>query len=192
MSSDASPSVGREAATTAVVQAGESAAQAAGFRFVTEQSRNSESRYLHVLRHGVWYGLRVSCHQPVYDCCRDYEQLLLSESPDSSEVTAACAVAAASAVEGGGVVADPADVAVAIEKISSVLNDGRTFRDDDGLRWRWSSDESRWELACRYWGDESQLRPPTEPPSSRVTDRIRSQVRHSQNVTAKQATDPLG
>lgn len=179
-------------ATDRVVRAGEQAAKAAGFVAVVEESRNSESRYLHVQRDSVWYGLRVSCHEPVYDCCGDYEQLLLSRTPSEVALGEAIERAASLAVAGGRVVADPADVKVAIEKIASVLNDGRTYRDDTGLRWRWSSDESAWKLACRYDGEELDLVHPTHQPASRVTDRIRSQVRHSQNVTAKQAAEAGG
>ncbi|TWT99346.1 hypothetical protein Pla108_02830 [Botrimarina colliarenosi] len=177
----------RHEATRRVVLAGQAAADAAGLECVLENSLNSESRYLHVCRDGVWYGLRVSCHEAVYDCCQDYEQVRLSERPDEAAITEATQRAEHGVLRGGDVVANPADVAVAIDKIAAVLCDGRTYRDDDGLRWRWRSEAASWELACRYWGDETQLSPPSHRPAATVTARIRCQVRHAQNVAARWA-----
>ncbi|QDV72719.1 hypothetical protein [Botrimarina mediterranea] len=180
---------GPDEATLLVAQAGQAAAAAAGLECVLELSPHSESRYLHVLRGDAWYGIRVSCHEAVYDCCRDYTQLRVGEPPTPEVVAAASAAAEQLVLSGGEVVADPAAVAVAIDKIAAVLCDGRTYRDDDGLRWRWVADEERWDLACRYWGDESVLTPPTHRPSTVVTARIRCQVRHTQNVTARWAAE---
>lgn len=177
--------VGRDEATLFVTQAGEAAAAAAGLPCVLEVSPHSESRYLHILRGDVWYGVRVSCHEAVYDCCRDYQQLRIEEPPTPEALAKACEVVERLVLSGGEVVADPAAVNVAIDKIAAVLCDGRTHRDDEGLRWRWVADEERWELACRYWGDEAALVPPTHRPSAVVTARIRCQVRHTQNVTAR-------
>jgi hypothetical protein len=184
--------IGRDEATLLVAQAGESAAVAADLVCVLELSPHSESRYLHVLRGEVWYGVRVSCHEAVYDCCRDYQQLRVPEPPTPDAIANACETVRELVLSGGEVVADPAAVAVAINKIAAVLCDGRTCRDDDGLRWKWIADEGRWELACRYWGDESTLAPPTHRPSAVVTARIRCQVRHTQNVTARWAVEAGG
>ena len=175
----------RDGATLHVALAGNAAAEAAGYTCVLEPSLHSESRYLHVERDGVWYGVRISCHEAVYDCCRDYAQLMISEPPTPEVLARAIETVQHLVLSGGEVVADPAAVAVAIGKIAAVLCDGRTYRDDEGLRWRWIADEERWELACRYWGDESVLVPPTHRPSAVVTARIRCQVRHAQNVTAR-------
>lgn len=176
---------GRDEATLLVSRAGESAAAAAGLVCVLEVSPHSESRYLHVQRGDVWFGVRVSCHEAVYDCCRDYQQLRIEEPPTPEALANACEAVRSLVLSGGEVVADPAAVAVAIDKIAAVLCDGRTYRDDEGLRWRWVADEERWELACRYWGDEATLAPPSHRPSAVVTARIRCQVRHTQNVTAR-------
>jgi hypothetical protein len=184
-SPEPSTAVGRDEATLLVAQAGEAAATAAGLVCVLEVSPHSESRYLHVERDGFWYGVRISCHEAVYDCCRDYAQLMISEPPTPEVLANAVKTVQQLVLSGGEVVADPAAVAVAIEKIAAVLCDGRTYRDDDGLRWKWVADEERWELACRYWGDEAALVPPTHRPSAVVTARIRCQVRHTQNVTAR-------
>ncbi len=181
--------VGRDEATLAVALAGDAAAEAAGYTCVLEISPHSESRYLHVLRGDVWYGVRISCHPAVYDCCRDYQQLRIEEPPTPQVIADACYAVRQMVLSGGEVVADPAAVAVAIEKIAAVLCDGRTCRDDEGLRWRWIADEERWDLACRYWGDEGALTPPAHRPSSVVTARIRCQVRHTQNVTARWAVE---
>lgn len=186
---DPPTTAGRDEATRLVAQAGETAAIAAGLACVVERSHGSESRYLHVCRDGVWYGLRVSCHEAVYDCCLDYEPLLLGDPPTAEVIATASESAAQRAVSGGAVVADPAEVAAAIDKIAAVLCDGRVYRDDDGLRWRWIADEERWDLACRFWGDESTLQPPAHRPSTTVTARIRCQVRHSQNVAARWAVE---
>lgn len=179
----------RDGATLQVALAGNAAAEAAGYTYVLEPSLHSESRYLHVQRDGVWYGVRVSCHEAVYDCCRDYAQLLIAEPPTLEVLASATETVQQLVQSGGEVVADPAAVAVAIEKIAAVLCDGRAYRDDDGLRWRWLAEEGRWELACRYWGDESALTPPKHRPSAVVSARIRCQVRHSQNVAAKWAVE---
>jgi hypothetical protein len=175
----------RDGATLHVALAGNAAAEAAGYKCVLEPSLHSESRYLHVERGGVWYGVRISCHEAVYDCCRDYAQLMISEPPTPEVLARATETVQQLVLSGGEVVADPTAVAVAIEKIAAVLCDGRTHRDDEGLRWKWVAEEERWELACRYWGDESALTPPNHRPSAVVTARIRCQVRHTQNVTAR-------
>lgn len=180
---------GRDEATLLVARAGEAAATEAGLVCVLEVSPHSESRYLHVLRGDVWYGVRVSCHEAVYDCCRDYTQLRIAEPPTPDALAEAVETVQQLVLSGGEVVADPAVVAIAIDKIAAVLCDGRTYRDDEGLRWRWISDEERWELAYRYWGDEAALTPPTHRPSAVVTARIRCQVRHTQNVTARWAVE---
>lgn len=186
---DSRDPISRDRATLQVALAGAAAAEAAGYRCVLEPSLHSESRYLHVERKGVWYGVRVSCHEAVYDCCRDYAQLLIAEPPTPEVLADAVEIVQRLVLSGGEVVADPAAVAVAIEKIAAVLCDGRTYRDDDGLRWRWGAEEERWDLACRYWGDESALIPPNHRPSAIVTARIRCQVRHAQNVTARWAVE---
>jgi hypothetical protein len=82
--------VGRDEATLLVAQAGAAAATEAGLACVLEVSPHSESRYLHVLRGDVWYGVRVSCHEAVYDCCRDYQQLRIDEPPTPEALAQAC------------------------------------------------------------------------------------------------------
>jgi len=181
--------INRDGAALNVALAGNAAAEAAGYTCVLESSPHSESRYLHVERGGVWYGVRISCHEAAYDCCRDYTQLRIEEPPTPEVLANATEVVQQLVLSGGEVVADPAAVAVAIDKIAAVLCDGRTYHDDDGLRWRWVADEERWDLACRYWGDESALIPPKHRPSAVVTARIRCQVRHAQNVTARWAVE---
>lgn len=178
----------RAEATAVVAAAAESAALAAGRRVDVEHSPGSESIYVHVRQEGVWRGLRVSCHEPAYDCSRDYEQVLVPCPPTPEAVAAASVIAAERALSGGSVVADPADVAVAIEKIASVMADGRHFRDADGTRWRWSADEQAWRQSGRYWGDGPPT-PPAHRPHQAVSARIRCQVRHSQNTTAKWAAE---
>lgn len=181
----------RHDATRLIAEAGMASAEGAALVCHLEHSPNSESLYLHTKRGPHWYGVRVSCHEAVYDCCTDYEQLTVDEPPSPEVVQAACAEAARLVLEGDHVVADPAEVAVAIEKIASVMADGRVYRDDDDLRWRWSSDEDRWNLACRYHGEEEPT-PPSHRPAAAVSSRIRCQVRHSHNVNAKWAAEAEG
>lgn len=163
---------------------GEEAARQAGLRCLTERSPNSESTYVHVQRDQVWYGIRISCHDPVYDCCTDYQQLSLTDRPTAAIVVEAAERAERLVVEGGDVVADPAEVEQAIQKIASVMADGRVYKADDETRWRWSSDEESWTLASRYRG-EGEPTPPDHQPWPAVSARIRCQVRHSHNVNAK-------
>ncbi len=181
----------RHDATRRIADAGKASAERAGLVCHLEHSPSSESLYLHTKRGAHWYGVRVSCHEAVYDCCTDYEQLMVDDPPLPDAVEAACAEAARLVLAGGRLVADPAEVAVAIEKIALVMADGRVWRDDDDLRWRWSSDDERWNLACRYDGEDEPA-PPSHRPVAAVSSRIRCQVRHSHNVNAKWAAESEG
>lgn len=185
---ETTPPFARNQATERVLLAGERAALAAGYRCVCERSPGSESAYLHVERNGVWYGVRVSCHAPAYDCSIDYEQLRLQEPPAEEAVSAAEALIAERALTGGSIVADPAVVDERIAQIASVMADGRVYRDADGTRWLWSADEEAWVLRGRHWG-ESEPSPPRHRPHPSVSARIRCQVRHSENVNARWASE---
>lgn len=185
------PPIERTQATATVAAAGEVAARDAGLTCLTERSPNSESTYLHLLRGETWFGIRISCHEAVYDCCTDYEQLSLTDRP-TAEIASAAALRIARLVnDGGHVVADPGEVEQAIKKIASVMADGRIYKADDGTRWRWSSDDEAWMLASRYWG-EGEPTPPDHRPWPAVSARIRCQVRHSHNVNAKWAAESAG
>ncbi|MEQ8848446.1 hypothetical protein [Botrimarina sp.] len=188
--SDPTP-IPRDLATLQVAEAARASALAAGHRVEVECSPGSESTYVHVCRDSRWYGVRVSCHAPAYDCSIDYAQVLIEEPPTAESIAAAASRAEELAVRGGAVVADPADVAVAIAKIAAVMADGRVFRDADGTRWRWSSDDDAWRQIGRYWGDGPPT-PPAHRPNPAVGARIRCQVRHAQNTSAKWAAEHEG
>lgn len=178
----------REQATARVARAGATAAEAAGLSCVVELSPGSESTYLHTLREGTWYGVRVSCHEPAYDCSKDYEQVHLPESLSDEVLAELIETVERLVVNGGDVVADPAEVAAAVEKIAAVMADGRVYRDADGTAWRWSADEEAWDVRGRFWGD-AEPTPPTHRPHASVSSRIRCQVRHSHNANAKWAAE---
>lgn len=171
-----------------VVRAGRQAATDAGLTVVMEYSPGSESSYFHVLRDGLWRGVRVSCHAAVYDCSIDYQQVRVTEPFDAASVAAAKELVVAAVTGGGNVVADPQEVNTAIAKIAAVMADGRVYTDADGSRWRWSADDDEWQLRGRHWG-EGEPEPPQHRPNPAVSARIRCQVRHSQNVNAKWAAE---
>lgn len=182
------PPITRQEATAQIAALGEAAAAGAGLRCVTERSPNSESTYLHVQRGIIWYGVRLSCHEAVYDCCLDYEQIHLGDPPTTSRLEIGGEQVVESVMSGGLVVADPEEVRVAINNIASVMADGRVYQDDSGLRWRWTADDEAWNLISRHWG-EGEPAPPAHQPWPSVSSRIRCQVRHSHNVNAKWATE---
>ena len=111
----------RHDATRLIAEAGLGAAEAAGLVCHLERSPTSESLYLHTKRGGYWYGVRISCHEAVYDCCLDYEQLMVEDPPLTEAIEAGSESASQMVLEGNHVVADPAEVAEAIEKIASVM-----------------------------------------------------------------------
>lgn len=185
------PEIPRDQATDRVARAGAAAAEAAGLTCVVELSPGSESTYLHTLRGGTWYGVRVSCHEPAYDCSKDYEQVRLPEPLTDESLAEVIATLGQRVVHGGDVVADPAEVAVAVEKIAAVMADGRVYRDTDGTNWRWSADDEAWDVRGRFWGD-AEPTPPTHRPHASVSSRIRCQVRHSHNANAKWAAEGGG
>ncbi len=187
----AEPPIPRTEATARLAALGEATAAEAGLRCETERSPNSESTYLHVQRGDTWYGIRLSCHEAAYDCCADYEQIHLGDPPTETRLQRCEEQVVRSVQSGGSVVANPAEVRIAIDKIASVMADGRVYQDDDGLRWRWSSDEPGWRLISRHWGEDEPA-PPTHRPWPSVSARIRCQVRHSCNVNAKWAAESAG
>jgi hypothetical protein len=172
----------RRAATLLVARAGVIAASHAGLPCVVERSPGSESVYLHTRRGGRWWGIRVSCHAPAYDCCFDYQQLLLGSAPTDATIRRDLRRVAVMAVRGGSVVADPGEVAAAIKRLSSALAEGRPARAPDGSHWRWSE-------AFGTWRPDGGSRPPGTPPTHRphpaLSPRVRCQVRHSANVLAR-------
>ncbi|MEO1496341.1 MAG: hypothetical protein AAFV43_04245 [Planctomycetota bacterium] len=165
-----------------VTRCGAIAAANAGLECRLERSPASESRYLHVRRGAHWYGFRVSCHAPAYNCCHDYEQALLPRGPTLDRLRANAARLVRRIVCGGLVVADPALVERAIHRLGEHLTDGQRWRDRRGGRWRWDAGADRWDpdngAAAR---NEAS---PTHRPHTRLTSRIRCQVRHAQNVAA--------
>lgn len=180
------PPIDRQQATARVAEAGEAAAAAAGLRCVTQRSPGSESTYLHVLRDGWWRGVRISCHAAVYDCCIDYAQLRLPDTPCSESVANASERVRTLVVAGGEVIADPSVVNAAIERLAAVLCDGRRYRDAAGVRWRWTAADQAWR---RDGVGRVVATPPVHRPCSLVSPRICCQVRHAANVNARWAVE---
>ncbi|MEM6329045.1 MAG: hypothetical protein AAF790_02235 [Planctomycetota bacterium] len=229
--SDADPQALRRRAARAVIRAGASAASMAGYDAVIERSPGSESTYLHVHRRGVWWGFRVSCHRPTYDCCRDYEQVLFDldrhpAGPDPAAVRRAAVWLAWRAPLAGMVVADPRAVTDAIDRLAAKLSDGRLYRDPAGVCWRWDAAAAAWAPAtidlstgrpavasathrrtrrpnrlafplqppapAAAAGDDAVAASPSPPTHSGqrlIPPRVRCEVRHAMNVTARWAAE---
>lgn len=169
-------------ATRQVARCGEAVASLAGLVCVTERSPGSESVYLHLLRDGVWRGLRISCHAPAYDCCHDYEQLLLRPACSRHSISMALRRVAARVRSGGRVVADPQAVSAAIGRLALQLSDGRLYRDRRGNRWRWDGSGESWSP---LGAARTVAGPPPEHTGLRpLSPRVRCEIRHAMNVTA--------
>ncbi|MEN1678364.1 MAG: hypothetical protein AAGJ46_02145 [Planctomycetota bacterium] len=167
--------------TRRLARCGEAAASLAGFECVTERSPGSESVYLHILRGARWRGIRLSCHAPAYECCHDYEQLLIARGSTAGQLAVAACRVAWLVRHGGRVVADPAAVADAIDRLSRQLSHGRRYRDQAGYLWRLDAPTDAWRPVGM-----SDERP--SPPAHRglriVSPRVCCEVRHAMNVTA--------
>lgn len=162
-----------------LIHTGTAAASMAGLQCVVERSPSSESVYFHT-RHGeVWRGVRVSCHAPAYACSADYEQLLVSRSTTSEELPAYLQRLRHRVRYGGRVIANPAEVRSAIERLESLLLDGHRYVDRMGVVWRWSSSQRRWRADA-----DALLPPPAHLPAPPVTNRVASSIRHTLNTQA--------
>lgn len=190
-----------------VARCGEASASLAGLECVTEHSPGSESTYLHVRRRGLWWGIRISCHRPAYDCCRDYEQLLLPDPCPEATLVADMRRVVARVRVGGRVVAGPRDVARAIDRLAQRLSHGRCYRDRHGRRWRWDAAAQAWGALQAGAGRPStkqratagpaqHVGAPASPPTLRgdrpLSPRIRCGVRHEMNGSARWQAELVG
>ncbi len=91
-------------------------AQRRQLELVVERSDRSESVYLHVRRAETWFGVRIACHLPVYPCSADYQQLIVPAVLDENCRRQAEAYVGHLVRRGGHAVADPEEVAEAIEQ----------------------------------------------------------------------------
>ncbi|MEM8864756.1 MAG: hypothetical protein AAGF31_04345 [Planctomycetota bacterium] len=173
-----------------LVRCGEAAASLAGHRCITEWSPASESVYLHIERRGIWFGVRIAAHAPAYDCSRDYACVLVPRySTSDTQVVDLTRTVLTHVRCGGSVVADPRDVWRATRRLNGFLQTGRKYVDRNGNRWVWSADEGQWNCVDRGSRNAGFPEPPVHRPAPLMSNRLRSSVRHSQNMLAKWASE---
>ena len=126
-----------------------------GYPYHVERSHPTESVYVRVMRDGHWFGLRISAHDPAYDCSADFQQLMVPEQAAGEELQQSARREIDRFVQScGRVVADPFEVQEAIqEAFLEARSGGRrrfptttevcTIRHRLNIRASWSYDVER-------------------------------------------------
>lgn len=154
-----------------------------------EFAAGSESTYVHVLRNGFWYGIRMSSHLAVYGCSRDYAQLILPKSLSDRSLRAAADVIASQVCAGGLVVAAPQDVRREMLLAEVLGADGGLHETDDGVIWKWSAKQRAWQRMDH--GSDESCEPPFIPRQALSTGESAA-IRHRMNQREKWVASERG
>lgn len=158
-------------------------AEQLGLRLVLEKSDLSEARYLHLLRQATWFGFRIACHLPHYDCSADYHQVIVPFDSEPNLLQRTEAYLQEALRQGGQVVADPAEVTVEIEAEEYRRVDGFLASDGEGNRWRWIASSARWIPEASL--HRSRSTGPAFTPVVKLSSHQRCAIRHRLNHRAK-------
>lgn len=164
----------------------------AGYPMIVERAGGSESTYLHIRREGFWFGIRMSTHQPAYQCSLDYDQILFQNED--------CDVASDNIFEhlqqqildGGSVVADPSEVRRQII-IAEIQGADGVVRELNGVDWSFDAASMCWQCDCHAANEGSEItRVPSFLPRAGLSVGETAALRHRENKREKWAAAESG
>ncbi|MEM9354701.1 MAG: hypothetical protein AAGB04_00680 [Pseudomonadota bacterium] len=153
---------------------------------VVEYSDRSEAVYVHVQRAEHWYGIRIACHQAVYACSLDYQQIVLPSDSNQLHIEKAAPRLTKAIRDGNAIVANPAEVRELIEYTRQRQAHGWKTVDSNGTRWRWNGLMRSWQPEQL---DSFSASPPKFQPRAPLSHLECSSLRHRLNLIAKWSFD---